>query len=91
LFPPPRAAADATVAAATVNNPTAVLEAQIASLREIGTLLRRQLDDVNEDRYRWRAKPSASCYAGRRSDPDGRGCGHWMNCPEDGGREQFKT
>jgi hypothetical protein len=30
------------------------LDAQIAGLREVGELLRRQLDDVREDRDRWR-------------------------------------
>ena len=32
------------------------LEAQIAGLREVSDLLRRQLDDVLEDRDRWRAQ-----------------------------------
>jgi hypothetical protein len=32
------------------------LEAQIVGLREVGELLRRQLDDVREDRDRWRGQ-----------------------------------
>jgi hypothetical protein len=32
------------------------LEAEIAGLREVGELLRRQLDDVREDRDRWRGQ-----------------------------------
>lgn len=69
-FPAPTVAADATVAAtgplvhhattpnATGETPgaTAALEAQIAGLREVGELLRRQLDDVREDRDRWRGQ-----------------------------------
>jgi hypothetical protein len=35
---------------------TAALEAQITGLREVGELLRRQLDDVKEDRDRWRGQ-----------------------------------
>jgi excisionase family DNA binding protein len=38
---------------------TAVLEEQIAGLREIGDLLRRQLDEVREDRERWRSQAEA--------------------------------
>jgi excisionase family DNA binding protein len=34
--------------------PAAVYEAQIASLREVGDLLRGQLGDLREDRDRWR-------------------------------------
>ena len=49
-FPAPTAAADTTVTA------TVALEAQIAGLREVGELLRRQLDDVREDRDRWRGQ-----------------------------------
>ena len=33
---------------------TVALEAQIARLRKVGELLRRQLDDMREDRDRWR-------------------------------------
>jgi hypothetical protein len=39
---------------------TAVLEAQVAGLREIGDLLRRQLDEAREDRDRWRSQAEAS-------------------------------
>jgi hypothetical protein len=35
---------------------TAALEAQITELREMGELLRRQLDDVKKDRDHWRAQ-----------------------------------
>ena len=53
-FPVPTVAANTTV---TATGPTAVaLEAQIAGLREVGELLRRQLDDVREDRDRWRGQ-----------------------------------
>lgn len=68
-FPAPTAAAGATVVAtglvvrdatrdATGETPgaTAALEAQIAGLRDVGELLRRQLDDVREDRDRWRGQ-----------------------------------
>ena len=59
-FPAPQEAADATVAAMphprTVSDSAAVLEAQINGLRELGALLRRQLDDVKDDRDRWRAQ-----------------------------------
>ena len=68
-FPAPTVAAGATVAAtsplvhhatpnATGETPsvTVALEAQIAGLREVGELLRRQLDDVREDRDRWRGQ-----------------------------------
>ncbi len=68
-FPAPAEAAGATVAAtgplvhhatpnATGETPgaTAALEAQIAGLREVGELLRRQLDDVRDDRDRWRSQ-----------------------------------
>ena len=62
-FPAPTVAADATVTATgptalpatpTTTGATVALEAQIAGLREVGELLRRQLDDVREDRDRWR-------------------------------------
>ena len=46
-------ATDATVAA------TGPVETQIAGLREIGDLLRRQLDEVREDRERWRSQAEA--------------------------------
>ena len=61
-FPAP-VAADTTVKATGPTEPlatpistgaTVALEAQIAGLREVGELLRRQLDDVREDRDRWR-------------------------------------
>jgi hypothetical protein len=39
---------------------TAVLEAQVAGMREIGDLLRRQLDEIREDRDRWRSQAEAS-------------------------------
>ena len=46
---------------------TAALEAQItAGLREVGELLRRQLDDVKEDRDRWRGQAER---LGARSSP----------------------
>jgi excisionase family DNA binding protein len=38
---------------------TAALETQITGLREIGDLLRRQLDEVREDRERWRSQAEA--------------------------------
>jgi excisionase family DNA binding protein len=38
---------------------TAALEARVAGLREIGDLLRRQLDEVREDRERWRSQAEA--------------------------------
>ena len=62
-FPSPTVAADTTVTTTGPTEPlatpistgaTVALEAQIAGLREVGELLRRQLDDVREDRDRWR-------------------------------------
>ena len=38
---------------------TFVLEAQIAGLKEVGDLLRAQLEDVREDRDRWREQAAA--------------------------------
>ena len=35
---------------------TAALEAEIHGLRQIGELLRRELDDIREDRDRWRGQ-----------------------------------
>jgi hypothetical protein len=63
VFPLATAAATADVAHhATPDATAAIFEAQIAGLREVGDLLRRQLDDrdrqlddVREDRDRWRA------------------------------------
>ena len=64
-FPAPTVAADTTVTATgptappatpTTTGATVALEAQIAGLREVGELLRRQLDDVREDRDRWRGQ-----------------------------------
>ena len=61
-FPAPTVAADTTVTATDpIATPistgaTVALEAQIAGLREVGELLRRQLDDVREDRDRWRGQ-----------------------------------
>ena len=64
-FPAPTVAADTTVTATGPTEPlatpistgaTVALEAQIAGLREVGELLRRQLDDVREDRDRWRGQ-----------------------------------
>ena len=61
-FPAPTVAADTTVTATgPIATPistgaTVALEAQIAGLREVGELLRRQLDDVREDRDRWRGQ-----------------------------------
>jgi hypothetical protein len=41
---------------------TAALEAEINGLRQIGELLRRELDDVREDRDRWRERdPGGDC------------------------------
>ena len=63
VYPFPAPAADTTVKATDPMAPpatpittgaTVALEAQIAGLREVGELLRRQLDDVREDRDRWR-------------------------------------
>jgi hypothetical protein len=63
VYPFPAPAADTTVKATGPTAPpatpittgaTVALEAQIAGLREVGELLRRQLDDVREDRDRWR-------------------------------------
>jgi len=64
-FPAPTVAGDTTVTATGPTAPpatpittgaTVALEAQIAGLREVGELLRRQLDDVREDRDRWRGQ-----------------------------------
>ena len=65
-FPAPTVAADTTVTATgptattlatpTTTGVTAALEAQITGLREVGELLQRQLDDVPEDRDRWRGQ-----------------------------------
>ena len=72
-FKAPTEATDATVAATgpvlwvhrtgatpDATGATAVLEAQVAGLREIGDLLRRQLDEVREDRERWRSQAEAA-------------------------------
>ena len=65
VYPFPAPAADTTVTATgptappatpTTTGATVALEAQIAGLREVGELLRRQLDDVREDRDRWRGQ-----------------------------------
>jgi hypothetical protein len=63
VYPFPAPAADTTVKATGPTEPLATpistgaaLEAQIAGLREVGELLRRQLDDVREDRDRWRGQ-----------------------------------
>ena len=65
VYPFPAPAADTTVTAPGPTEPptipistgaTVALEAQIAGLREVGELLRRQLDDVREDRDRWRGQ-----------------------------------
>ena len=60
-FPAPTVAADIKATGPTEplatpisTGATFALEAQIAGLREVGELLRRQLDDVREDRDRWR-------------------------------------
>jgi excisionase family DNA binding protein len=45
---------------APAHDATAVLEAQIAGLRETADLLRRQLDDVREDRDHWRTAAQAT-------------------------------
>jgi hypothetical protein len=64
-FPAPTVTAVTTVTATgptappatpTTTGATVALEAQIAALREVGELLRRQLDDVREDRDRWRGQ-----------------------------------
>jgi hypothetical protein len=64
VYPFP-AQADTTVKASGPTEPlatpistgaTVALEAQIAGLRQVGELLRRQLDDVREDRDRWRGQ-----------------------------------
>ncbi len=81
-FPAPTEAADATVAAtgplvhqgtpnATGETPgaTAALEAQIAGLREVGELLRRQLDDVRDDRDRWRSQAERLALAAPMTTP----------------------
>jgi hypothetical protein len=48
-----------TSAAPETTGATAALEARIAGLHEIGDLLRRQLDEVREDRERWRSQAEA--------------------------------
>ena len=48
------------VAITTTPDATAVLEAQIAGLREVSDLLRHQLDDLREDRDRWRVQAEAA-------------------------------
>lgn len=81
-FPAPTAATDATGAAtgravrdatpnATGGTPdaTAVLEAQIAGLREVGELLRRQLGDAREDRDRWRGQAERLALAAPMTTP----------------------
>jgi len=44
----------------TTPDATAVLEAQIAGLREVSDLLHHQLDDLREDRHRWRVQVEAA-------------------------------
>src|SRR5262245_50312139 len=71
-FKAPTEATDATVAATgphlwvhrtdatrDATGATEGLEAQVARLREIGDLFRRQLDEVREDRERWRSQAEA--------------------------------
>ena len=48
------------VAITTTPDATAVLEAQIVGLREVSDLLRHQLDDLREDRDRWRAQAESA-------------------------------
>jgi hypothetical protein len=68
----PAEATDATIAAAgpllwvhrtsgtrDATAATAALEAQVAGLRDVCDLLRRQLDEVREDRERWRLQAEA--------------------------------
>jgi excisionase family DNA binding protein len=79
-FPAPTEAPCATVAAtgplvrqatlnATGETPSATLEGQIAGLREVGELLRRQLDDVREDRDRWRLQAERLALIGAPAQP----------------------
>ncbi len=80
--PAPMGSTDATVAAtgtrahhATPNamgeapGATAALHAQIAGLLEVGELLRRQLDDVRDDRDRWRSQAERLVLAAPMTTP----------------------
>jgi hypothetical protein len=85
-FRAPQDAADASIAAngtATVSDPTALLEAQITGLREMGKLLLRQLDDAKKDRDRWRARAERLALRGpepekKRPEPEKRSRWAWM-------------
>jgi hypothetical protein len=77
VYPFPAPAADTTVKATgptappatpTTTGATVALEAQIAGLREVGELLRRQLDDVREDRDRWRRQAERLHHRGPGGD-----------------------
>ena len=58
----------------TTPDATAVLEAQIAGLREVSDLLRHQLDDLREDRDRWRVPRQRSGNSpATTADPGGGG------------------
>jgi excisionase family DNA binding protein len=48
---------------------TVALEGQIAGLREVGELLRRQLDDVREERDRWRLQAERLALIGAPAQP----------------------
>jgi hypothetical protein len=62
VFPPAQAAQQAMTRGATAPEQAAiaVLEAQIAGLKELAEVLRRQLDDVRADRDHWREAHSAT-------------------------------
>jgi excisionase family DNA binding protein len=57
-------------ATATEQGATAVLEAQIAGLRETAELLRRQLDDVRADRDEWRSMAQATTRLLPKPEPE---------------------
>jgi hypothetical protein len=83
VFPPvrngeDRAAERAPVRGATAaeRHETALFEAQIAALRETSELLRRQLDDVRDDREHWRTMAEASQRL--LAPPEPKPWWHWM-------------
>jgi hypothetical protein len=56
VFPLATAAETGEAAHHPTPDATAALEAEIHGLRQIGELLRRELDDLREDRDRWRGQ-----------------------------------
>jgi len=85
VFPPVRNSEDRAGNGAMTHGATAVerhetteLRAQIAGLREVSELLRRQLDDVRADRDAWRDQAQAAQRLLAPPEPPERKWWHWM-------------